>query len=84
MTECAFSDGDEEEEVGCSYVRVMVKEGKYRMVRRILHNAGHSVINLHRVRYGNIVLDEELEEGGVIPCSVDHSQWARTLGSFKQ
>lgn len=76
--------GDEEEEVGCSYVRVMVKEGKYRMVRRILHNAGHSVINLHRVRYGNIVLDEELEEGGVIPCSVDHSQWARTLGSFKQ
>lgn len=74
----------ETEEVGCSYVRLSVKEGKYRMVRRILHNAGHSVINLHRVRYGDIVLDEELEEGEVIPCSLDHWQWAQTLGSFKQ
>ena len=65
-------------------MRLSVKEGKYRMVRRILHNAGHSVINLHRVRYGDIVLDEELEEGEVIPCSLDHWQWAQTLGSFKQ
>jgi 23S rRNA pseudouridine2605 synthase len=37
-----------------SYVRIVVTEGKYRMVRRILHNAGHSVICLHRSRYGGV------------------------------
>ncbi len=39
--------------VPTSSVRLTVTEGKYRMVRRILHNAGHSVIALHRRRYGN-------------------------------
>jgi 23S rRNA pseudouridine2605 synthase len=47
-----------------SYVRVSVCEGKHRMVRRILHNAGHSVKLLHRRSYGNIsiaVTTESLE-----------------------
>ena len=44
------------EMVPTSQVRVSVREGKYRMVRRILHNAGHSVLQLHRVRYGDILL----------------------------
>jgi 16S rRNA U516 pseudouridylate synthase RsuA-like enzyme len=35
-----------------SYVRLSVTEGKYRMVRRILHNAGHSVLLLHRRSIG--------------------------------
>lgn len=39
-----------------SLVRLSVTEGKYRMVRRILHNAGHSVCFLRRRRYGMIVL----------------------------
>lgn len=39
-----------------SYLRVAVTEGKYRMVRRILHNSGHSVCFLRRRRYGNILL----------------------------
>jgi len=39
-----------------SYVRLSVAEGKYRMVRRMLHNAGHSVCFLHRRRYGQICL----------------------------
>jgi pseudouridine synthase len=39
-----------------SYLRVAVTEGKYRMVRRILHNAGHSVCFLRRRRYGEIYL----------------------------
>lgn len=39
-----------------SEVRVVVTEGKHRMVRRILHNCGHSVLQLHRTRYGPISL----------------------------
>ena len=39
--------------------------------RRILHNsAGHSVINLHRVRYGGIHLNE-IDEGEVRPITDD-------------
>ena len=48
--------GSSGEMVPTSQVRVSVREGKYRMVRRILHNAGHSVLQLHRVRYGDILL----------------------------
>ena len=42
-------------------VRLVVTEGKYRMVRRVLANCGHPVVNLHRVRYGEIRLGD-LEE----------------------
>lgn len=67
-------------EVDCSYVKLSVTEGKYRMVRRILHNsAGHSVINLHRVRYGNIILKETLEEGSVQPITKDETAWAKSI-----
>jgi pseudouridine synthase len=61
-----------------SYVRLAVTEGKYRMVRRILHNAGHSVINLHRIRYGNILLND-LEEGEVTSCDTEQSTWAKRI-----
>jgi len=61
-----------------SRVRLTVTEGKYRMVRRILHNAGHTVVELHRLRYGEIVLGE-LEEGEVRPVSDAESLWAESL-----
>jgi len=61
-----------------SFVRVTVTEGKYRMVRRVLHNAGHSVLQLHRVRYGNVQLGD-LEEGEVRAVSEDECAWAKTL-----
>ena len=63
-----------------SYVRLSVTEGKYRMVRRILHNAGHSVMSLHRVRYGQVYL-RELEEGEVRFCTSEEARWARALTS---
>ena len=53
-------------------------EGKYRMVRRILHNAGHSVLRLHRNRYGNILLGG-LESGAVQRCSESDEEWAARL-----
>lgn len=43
-------------------VTLTVTEGKHRMVRRMLHNAGASVVALHRLSYGAVVLGE-LGEG---------------------
>jgi len=42
--------------VAAGEVRVAVTEGKHRMVRRMLHNAGASVLALHRVRFGGVEL----------------------------
>ena len=39
-------------------VRLVVTEGRNRIVRRMLHNAGHSVLDLHRVRYGLVELGD--------------------------
>lgn len=67
-----------------SYVRLTVTEGKHRMVRRILHNCGHSVVKLHRNRYGRISLygyngDEELLQGSIRRCNEDETEWAKQI-----
>ncbi len=41
-------------------VLIEVEEGKYRMVRRMLHNAGASVTALHRMRFGQVELNDLL------------------------
>ena len=64
--------------VTTSRVVVSVTEGKYRMVRRVLHNAGHSVLQLHRVRYGSLFLND-LEAGEVRPCNAEEKLWAENL-----
>jgi 23S rRNA pseudouridine2605 synthase len=64
LAQCAKSDivalsaRDQEfpSKKGLSIVRVVVREGKHRIVRRVLHNAGHTVLALHRRRYGPLVL----------------------------
>ena len=61
-----------------STVTVSVTEGKYRMVRRVLHNAGHSVVTLHRARYGEVHL-RDLGEGEVRVVGGEESIWARGL-----
>jgi 16S rRNA U516 pseudouridylate synthase RsuA-like enzyme len=61
-----------------SRVRLGVMEGKYRMVRRILHNAGHSVIDLHRAKYGGLVLGD-LCAGAVRRCTDEETEWGRAL-----
>eukprot|EP01041_Mallomonas_annulata_P001439 gene1439-2771_t len=58
-----------------SQVRLSVTEGKYRMVRRVMHNTGHSVVTLHRVSYGDILLGD-LDEGEVRACTPDEKEWA--------
>lgn len=71
-------DLDNTKLVPTSRVVVSVTEGKYRMVRRVLHNAGHSVLQLHRLRYGSIFLND-LEGGEVRPCTTEEKKWAENL-----
>ena len=54
-------------------VRLVVTEGRNRIVRRMLHNAGHSVLDLQRIRFGPVLLDE-LEEGWMEPISQEQEK----------
>ena len=51
-------------------VRLVVTEGRNRVVRRMLHNAGHSVLDLQRVRYGVVELGD-LAVGQTRPLTED-------------
>jgi 23S rRNA pseudouridine2605 synthase len=76
----AGAGGGEARPAVTSVVRVMVTEGKYRMVRRILANTGHPVLDLHRVRYGAVVLDElNLAEGEFAEVTSEATVWAQSL-----
>lgn len=48
------------------------------MVRRILHNSGHSVIALHRYKYGDIEL-LDLLPGKLRICEDNENLWAREI-----
>ncbi len=52
-------------------LRLVVKEGKHRMVRRMLNNAGYPVLELHRVRYGPFELGDLEEEAFAKAPEVD-------------
>lgn len=55
-------------------VRVVVTEGKHRMVRRMLNNAGFPVLELHRLRYGGFELGD-LEVGEFLVATEEQLQW---------
>jgi len=61
-----------------SEVRLVVEEGKHRMVRRILANSGHPVIGLKRLRLGVIQLDD-LPEGTARELTKEEEAWAERL-----
>lgn len=44
-------------------VRIIISEGRYHQVKRMFAALGNRVLELHRERIGDIVLDEELAEG---------------------
>jgi len=71
---------DMNDDIKTSFVRLRVKEGKYRMVRRILHNSGHSVVHLHRVSYGDIHIGN-LEEGLIRAATDPEIQWAAKVST---
>jgi 23S rRNA pseudouridine2605 synthase len=47
---------------GCSSVRITVREGRKRQVRRMFKHIGHRVIELHRERIGPLAVGD-LPEG---------------------
>lgn len=61
-----------------SEVRLVVEEGKHRMVRRILANSGFPVIGLKRERLGVIQLDD-LKAGSYRELSKKELEWAESL-----
>lgn len=44
-------------------LKVTLHEGKFHQVKRMCHEIGCEVINLRRISFGNITLDESLKEG---------------------
>ena len=46
-----------------SRVEVTVQEGKYHQVKRMFEARGKKVVYLKRTSFGNLPLDENLEEG---------------------
>ncbi len=62
-----------------SEVRLVVEEGKHRMVRRILANCGYPVIGLKRFRLGPIQLQEDLLPGSFREISSEENSWAESL-----
>ena len=54
-------------------VRLVVTEGRNRIVRRMLHNAGHSVLDLMRVRFGPMLLGD-IEEGLMRPMNKEEEE----------
>ena len=61
-----------------SDVTLTVKEGKYRMVRRMLANCGHPVVELRRLRHGKIILGD-LPVGEFREATEDELEWAKSL-----
>ena len=45
------------------WYRVIIKEGRYREVRRIWDEVGHTVSRLKRIRYGTVKLTRDIKLG---------------------
>jgi len=65
-----------------SEIRLVVREGKHRMVRRILANSGFPVIGLKRERLGDIWLGD-LPSGEYRELSEAEEKWANKVGNLK-
>lgn len=83
VTESGEEDGDDGVVMGdysgpYSDVRLCVKEGKYRMVRRMLANCGHPVVELKRLRHGKIELGD-LPVGEFRDATEEELDWAKSL-----
>lgn len=61
-----------------SRVRLQVSEGKHRMVRRMLANCGHGVVELTRERHGQVTLGD-LPLGEFRELTPSEQEWAESL-----
>ncbi|MBX2799047.1 MAG: pseudouridine synthase [Myxococcales bacterium] len=65
-------------EIHGTTVTLTVREGKHRMVRRMLANAGHPVVDLRRIAFGPFQLGE-LPTGQWRPPEDDEATWLDAL-----
>lgn len=65
-------------EIGSDWVRLVVTEGRNRIVRRMLHNAGHSVRELERIRFGSIRLGELAEGASRDVTELELEAWSNS------
>lgn len=72
--ECEEEDIYDCDDGSKSRILLTVTEGKYRMVRRLLFNAGHEVVGLKRLRYGQILLGD-VEEGDIRNITDEEEAW---------
>eukprot|EP00434_Breviolum_minutum_P009332 symbB.v1.2.008225.t1/scaffold497.1/size195672/7 len=72
-----------EDEAERSKVVLEVAEGKYRMVRKMLYNCGHKVLELHRLSYGPMTLGD-LEVGHIRCITPEEALWAEDLVSTRR
>jgi 23S rRNA pseudouridine2605 synthase len=61
-----------------SQVRLVVREGKHRMVRKMLANCGHGVVELKREEQGVILLGD-LPQNSFRNLTIEELAWAQTL-----
>ncbi len=59
---------------GTDTCRVIVREGKYHQVKRMLASRGKTVMTLRRVSVGGLLLDENLSPGCIRPLSQEERQ----------
>ena len=59
----SVTQADMSEEGTNHWYRVIIREGRYREVRRLWDAAGHTVSRLKRIRYGTIKLTRDLKRG---------------------
>ena len=59
-------------------IRITVQEGKCRMVRRMLANCNHPVMELKRERHGSVILGD-LKDGEFRHCNEEEIEWAESL-----
>lgn len=55
-------------------VNLTISEGRYHQVKRMFAALGNRVVGLHRWRVGNIILDEQLQEGEYRPLTTQEIQ----------
>lgn len=65
-----------------SEIRIVVQEGKHRMVRRMLASCGHPVVSLKRERIGVIELGS-LPEGSFRNITTEEQSWAKSVVETK-
>jgi 16S rRNA pseudouridine516 synthase len=68
------------EVLGARVIRLILTEGKYHQVKRMLAAVGNHVTGLHREQIGSIHLDPQLPAGGFRPLLPEETESVRHFG----